>query len=59
MSPDCGYCDKSFGTKDKLDTHIMLNHREEAKDDGFEYESEVSDGYLKEQEVETGEQFGY
>lgn len=59
MSHDCDYCPESFDDEDRLDTHVLLRHREEAVEDGYEYESDVSDGALEERDHEKGEQFGY
>lgn len=55
----CEYCDEEFPSEAQLDIHLTVNHREEASEDGWDYESEVSDGHLEEREIEKGEQFGY
>lgn len=59
MTASCDYCPQTFNDEDKLETHMLVAHREEASDNGFSFESPVSDGHLEEQEVEKGEQFGY
>lgn len=59
MAEECPYCDSEYDSESRLHTHLSLNHREEAAEDGIDIEFEVSDGYLEKQDVEKGEQFGY
>jgi len=54
---ECNYCSKEFATKDRLRTHLLVKHPDEINSE--EGTIEVSEGHLKEKEVEKGEQFGY
>jgi hypothetical protein len=54
---ECDYCGKEFAVEDRLRTHLLVKHPDEIDSD--EGKIEVSEGHLKEKEVEKGEQFGY
>ena len=54
---ECNYCSKEFAIEDRLRTHLLVKHPDDIDSD--EGETKVSEGHLKEKEVEKGEQFGY
>lgn len=55
--PECDYCGNEFKNEGRLRTHKLIEHREELTAEDAEID--ISDGHLKEKEVEKGEQFGY
>lgn len=60
MTVTCKKCTEEFESKGKLNTHVLLNHPELARQNSSDYTSEVSDGHLNtEANAEKGESFGY
>lgn len=60
MTVECKSCGNKYESESKLNTHVLLEHPELARENSDNYTSQVSDGHMSsESNAEKGEQFGY